>query len=127
MGGGLIALSMLFSGGSEVPQTQQSATVIETKTQPTTVESTRSYEVLVEPEKPKPAITTEEKKFAPLNRAVEPEPVARLFDDSPSYSCNCSKTCTQMISCDEAYYQLNQCGCSKRDGDRDGVPCESIC
>lgn len=44
-----------------------------------------------------------------------------------SYSCNCSKTCPQMSSCDEAYYQLNQCGCSRRDGDGDGIPCESIC
>ena len=44
-----------------------------------------------------------------------------------SYSCDCSKLCSQMASCEEAYYQLNQCGCSKRDGDSDGVPCESIC
>lgn len=43
------------------------------------------------------------------------------------YQCNCSKTCPQMASCEEAYYQLNQCGCSKRDGDSDGVPCEDIC
>ena len=46
---------------------------------------------------------------------------------SGAYSCSCSKTCSQMSSCDEAYYQLNTCGCSKRDGDDDGVPCESIC
>lgn len=45
----------------------------------------------------------------------------------PTYTCNCSKTCTQIASCAEAYYQLNTCGCSKRDGDKDGVPCESLC
>lgn len=44
-----------------------------------------------------------------------------------SYICNCKKTCSQMVSCDEAYYQLNTCGCSVRDGDKDGVPCENIC
>ena len=44
-----------------------------------------------------------------------------------SYSCNCSKTCGAMSSCQEAYYQLNNCGCRKRDGDNDGVPCERIC
>lgn len=44
-----------------------------------------------------------------------------------NFVCDCSKTCTQMVSCDEAYFQLNQCGCSRRDGDSDGVPCESIC
>ena len=46
---------------------------------------------------------------------------------SSSYTCNCSKTCDSMSSCTEAYYQLNTCGCSARDGDNDGVPCESIC
>jgi micrococcal nuclease len=44
-----------------------------------------------------------------------------------SYTCNCSKTCTQIATCEEAYYQLNQCGCTARDGDLDGVPCESLC
>lgn len=43
------------------------------------------------------------------------------------YICDCSKPCTQMSSCEEAYYQLNTCGCSVRDGDKDGVPCENIC
>lgn len=44
-----------------------------------------------------------------------------------SWSCSCSKTCDEMASCQEAYYQLNTCGCSKRDADHDGVPCESLC
>ncbi|MEA3356957.1 MAG: thermonuclease family protein [Patescibacteria group bacterium] len=46
---------------------------------------------------------------------------------TPGYTCDCSKTCSQMSSCEEAYYQLNTCGCGVRDGDNDGVPCESIC
>lgn len=46
---------------------------------------------------------------------------------SGSWTCNCSKTCSNMSSCEEAYYQLNTCGCSVRDGDDDGVPCENIC
>lgn len=45
----------------------------------------------------------------------------------PQFSCDCSKTCGAMASCEEARFQLNQCGCSRRDRDRDGVPCESIC
>lgn len=44
-----------------------------------------------------------------------------------SYACDCSKSCTAISSCDEAYYQLNTCGCSARDGDKDGIPCESLC
>ena len=57
----------------------------------------------------------------------EPEPETQTPPSEGTYTCNCSKTCSQMSSCDEAYYQLNVCGCSKRDGDKDGVPCESIC
>ena len=44
-----------------------------------------------------------------------------------TYSCDCSKACGAMSSCEEAYYQLDTCGCSKRDNDGDGVPCETIC
>lgn len=44
----------------------------------------------------------------------------------PAHGCDCSKTCGSM-SCEEAYFQLNQCGCGARDGDNDGVPCESVC
>jgi micrococcal nuclease len=44
-----------------------------------------------------------------------------------SWLCNCSKTCPNMSSCEEAYFQLNTCGCSIRDGDKDSVPCENIC
>lgn len=43
------------------------------------------------------------------------------------YRCNCSKTCGEMSSCEEAYFQLNTCGCRRLDRDNDGVPCESIC
>ena len=53
---------------------------------------------------------------------VQPTP-----SPAPVYVCDCSKTCPQMLSCEEAYYQLQQCGCGRRDGDSDGVPCETIC
>lgn len=43
------------------------------------------------------------------------------------YTCNCAKTCTQISTCEEAYYQLDTCGCSVRDGDNDGIPCENLC
>lgn len=47
--------------------------------------------------------------------------------NTSGFTCSCSKTCDEMSSCQEAYYQLNTCGCSKRDSDSDGVPCEKIC
>ncbi|MCY4019006.1 MAG: excalibur calcium-binding domain-containing protein [Chloroflexi bacterium] len=59
------------------------------------------------------------------------QPTARVQQPAapqePSYSCNCSKTCSTMSSCQEAYFQLNNCGCRRRDNDGDGVPCEKIC
>ena len=60
--------------------------------------------------------------FVPTQSAVN-----TTQNNNNIYFCNCSKTCTQISSCDEAYYQLNNCGCSARDGDKDGVPCESLC
>lgn len=46
---------------------------------------------------------------------------------SGSFACSCSKTCAQMSSCAEAQYQLDVCGCTKRDADKDGVACDSDC
>ena len=54
-------------------------------------------------------------------------PVVPAVNANSGYSCDCGKSCPNMSSCDEAYFQLNQCGCSARDGDHDGVPCEDIC
>ncbi|MDO5561250.1 MAG: thermonuclease family protein [bacterium] len=61
-----------------------------------------------------------------------PQPVtqkvaATTTQNSESYSCNCSKVCEDMSSCAEAQYQLNVCGCSKRDGDHDGIACDKQC
>lgn len=44
-----------------------------------------------------------------------------------TYTCDCQKLCGQITACDEAYYQLENCGCSARDSDGDGVPCETLC
>jgi len=67
----------------------------------------------------------------PSTTTTQPTPTTTYSPPTPttngSYTCNCSKTCPQMSSCEEAYYQLDTCGCSRRDGDSDGVPCESIC
>ncbi len=65
---------------------------------------------------------------APRQQPTQQQPAQQQpAQQQPAYSCNCSKTCTQMSSCTEAYFQLNNCGCGQRDHDNDGVPCESIC
>ena len=63
-------------------------------------------------------------QFVPV---VQPTQSSSTTTGGGNYTCNCSKTCTQIASCDEAYFQLNQCGCKARDADSDGVPCESLC
>ena len=67
------------------------------------------------------------KKFVPTKKVVKATvaPTAKPVVQSSGYSCNCAKTCGAM-SCEEAYFQL-ACGCSARDGDSDGVPCEAQC
>lgn len=43
------------------------------------------------------------------------------------FECSGKRTCSQMTSCSEARFYLEQCGVSSLDRDRDGIPCESIC
>ncbi len=63
-----------------------------------------------------------------VSETITPTTVpVKKIQSSSSFVCNCSKTCSQISSCEEAYFQLNDCGCSVRDNDEDGVPCESLC
>ena len=59
--------------------------------------------------------------------SVSPAPTPTPAPVGGSYVCNCSKTCDQMSSCAEAQYQLNTCGCTRRDADHDGVACDAEC
>lgn len=43
-----------------------------------------------------------------------------------AYGC-AKKKCTEVASCEEAYYQLKTCGNTSLDRDKDGVPCEDKC
>ncbi len=47
--------------------------------------------------------------------------------DNSIFTCAGKTTCGQMASCAEAQFYLNSCGVSRLDGDKDGVPCESLC
>lgn len=43
------------------------------------------------------------------------------------FSCGSKTKCGEMISCEEARFYLNNCGVSRLDADKDGIPCESLC
>jgi len=47
--------------------------------------------------------------------------------DRAGFACAGKRVCREMTSCAEARFYLAQCGVTSLDGDRDGVPCESIC
>ena len=79
-------------------------------------------EVEIQEEEVEPILPLEVETPIP---AFEPEPEPKIEiqkPKAPSYMCNCSKTCGQMSSCQEARYQLYECGCSQRDGDGDQGP-----
>lgn len=41
--------------------------------------------------------------------------------------CGHKKHCSEMSSCEEAFFYLNRCDVKSLDGNHDGVPCESVC
>lgn len=50
----------------------------------------------------------------------------QALNTSQAYSCT-KKYCSQVTTCDEAYYLLNTCKVNGLDRDQDGVPCENLC
>lgn len=56
-------------------------------------------------------------------KATESSPV-RGAKPAPSIQCDGREYCSQMTSCAEAKFFIQNCPNTKMDGDRDGVPCE---
>ncbi|GGL95276.1 hypothetical protein GCM10009425_02850 [Pseudomonas asuensis] len=54
-------------------------------------------------------------------------PPAKSKEEGSEFNCSTLKRCNAMSSCAEAKYQLQQCGNTKIDGNRDGIPCEALC
>jgi endonuclease YncB( thermonuclease family) len=62
-------------------------------------------------------------------RPSAPSSVSRVISPAApaSPACGTKRACRQMSSCFEARFYLQSCGVASLDGDRDGVPCESLC
>lgn len=85
----------------------------------------RGLWALPEPERVAPWEWRKNGGNAQQQSAGQPRPT--LASTSGAYSCSSRKTCGQMSSCEEARFQLEQCGNTRLDRDRDGVPCEALC
>lgn len=46
---------------------------------------------------------------------------------SGGFTCAGKRYCREMTSCEEAKFYLTSCGVATLDGNRDGVPCETLC
>ncbi len=57
------------------------------------------------------------------NSSSNPEPQSSM--DSSNFTCDGRTRCTQMTSCEEATFFIENCPNTKMDGNKDGVPCES--
>ena len=60
-----------------------------------------------------------------IKQSVESSRKARVIINS-NFSCKEGREhCSQMTSCEEAKFYINNCPRTKMDGDRDGIPCAS--
>ena len=60
----------------------------------------------------------------PASQAYSVEAADSPRHDEPSFQCDGRTYCSQMTSCAEAKYFLENCPNVKMDGDHDGIPCE---
>lgn len=58
------------------------------------------------------------------SNATPTTPTTPTILTSPTvFICDCSKSCSNISSCQEAQFQLSNCGCTARDGDGNGIAC----
>ncbi len=66
-----------------------------------------------------------------LHPSIKPMPKINQHLPAPvmlyDMECGRKRRCSQMVSCDEAYFYFTFCGVSTLDGNHDGVPCENSC
>lgn len=72
--------------------------------------------------------TRQREREQPAQTDTPPPPAPRETRPATSrFTCGGKTVCREMSSCAEARFYLEQCGLTRLDRDRDGIPCESIC
>ncbi len=65
---------------------------------------------------------------APATRApATPTAAPTSAASSSGFTCAGKRRCGEMTSCEEAKFYLTSCGVGSLDGNKDGVPCETLC
>jgi len=71
------------------------------------------------------------KNACPMSAAwpapASPAASAPTAATSGGFTCAGKRYCREMTSCEEAKFYLTRCGVGSLDGNRDGVPCETLC
>jgi hypothetical protein len=80
------------------------------------------------------ACSTQEREFIDVEALKEKQQqralnaqgtVKPIQSNAEKYRCDGRTRCSQMTSCEEATFFINNCPDTKMDGNNDGVPCES--
>ncbi|MGZ5055815.1 MAG: thermonuclease family protein [Methylobacter sp.] len=66
-------------------------------------------------------------EFRHGSKPAKPTKVVEKNTENSGFKCDSKSKCSEMSSCAEAKFYLNECGLNRLDRDHDGVPCESIC
>ena len=126
--GGIVAVNKKPSSTTSTPTPMASQTLTSTPDKEATIPT---IDITASPTPtPEPTVTPKPTAGKIPTKIILPTTTPNTsvqIQQQSGFQCNCSKPCTKIVSCDEAYYQLIQCGCTKRDGDKDGVPCEDVC
>lgn len=76
---------------------------------------------IMEPAQWRKLHATDVRPITPKHATVPPVRASR------DYTCGSKRYCSQMRSCDEAYFYLSHCSVKSLDRSGDGVPCKKLC
>lgn len=74
---------------------------------------------------PSPSVTPTPSPATAVQETATPQAAAPA--SNVGFTCGSKTKCGEMTSCEEAEFYFNNCGLSRLDGDKDGIPCESLC
>jgi hypothetical protein len=67
---------------------------------------------------------TQTEEYIPSMEKTTVEVETKVYQPTKTFTCDGRQYCSQMTSCEEATYFLQNCPNPKMDGNHDGVPCE---